>query len=74
MYTFPMRRRRAEALGYVYEGHLRGLGIVFFCEPKWVKHTQFIIRLLMFGTGASRFVGRSATVNKMCAGLERSPT
>ena len=34
MYNFPTRRRRAEALGYVYEGHLRGLEKVFFYNPK----------------------------------------
>jgi hypothetical protein len=33
MHTFPRRRRRAKALGYVYEGHLRGLEKVFFYEP-----------------------------------------
>jgi hypothetical protein len=33
MYNFPTRRRRAKALGYHYEGHLRGLGKVFFYEP-----------------------------------------
>jgi hypothetical protein len=30
MYYYPTRRRRAEALGYVYEGHLRGLREEFF--------------------------------------------
>jgi hypothetical protein len=33
MNNFPTRRRWAEALGYYYEGHLRGLGKVFSYVP-----------------------------------------
>ena len=33
MYTFPTGCRRAQARGYGYKGHLRGLGKLFFYEP-----------------------------------------
>ena len=34
MDKFRVHRRWAEALGYCYEGHLRGLEQLFFLNPK----------------------------------------